>query len=54
MIKDILEKHNIYSTQLELELLRHFDKLRLETPNRERDLMDFYGRFILFQTHQEP
>ena len=30
MIKDILEKHNVYSTDLELDLLRHFEKLRNE------------------------
>lgn len=30
MIKDILEKHGVYTMDLELELLRHFDKLRNE------------------------
>lgn len=48
MIKNILEKHNVYSTQLEIELLRHFDKLRLETPNREKDLMAFLWKIYTF------
>ncbi len=30
MIKDILEKHKVYSVDLELDLLRHFEKLRNE------------------------
>lgn len=30
MIKDILERHGVYTDDLELELLRHFEKLRNE------------------------
>ncbi len=30
MIKDILEKHGVYTQDLELDLLRHFEKLRTE------------------------
>jgi len=30
MIKDILDKHNVYTTDIELDLLRHFEKLRNE------------------------
>ena len=29
-IEEILKKHNVYSQDLELHLLRYFDKLRLE------------------------
>jgi len=30
MIKEILEKHGVYTCRLELALLRHFEKLRKE------------------------
>lgn len=30
MIKDILMKHNVYSLDLELELLRYFEQVRNE------------------------
>ncbi len=33
MIKDILEKYNVYSIDLELDLLRYFEKIRLEILN---------------------
>jgi hypothetical protein len=32
-VKEILDSHGVYTSQLELELLRHFEKLRREIAN---------------------